>query len=235
MIANEIVKKSFKDFLSPAILSISFLPFIISFAILLVLYLSFGNAGVEYFQNINPNEYPKLSYVLSIGFFKWLFMLFFYIIGAVFIILLSVVVATIVVGFFTPKIVKIIHKKYYNTLELPKEGVSISSSIFSFVKIFFIFLILLIISLPFLFVPVVGVIALGIPFYYLFHNFLVLDVGLNVSEKDEFKRVMKKHKTQFRSTTLSLYLVSLIPFVGVIFQVLFVVILTHLFFLKRAT
>ena len=236
---KQIIQKSLKDFLTPAVLSISFLPFIITFAVILILYLILGDSVNAYFQNgvsfVDAKEYPKLAYILSFSFFKWLFIIFFYVFGAVFVIVLSVIIATIVVGFFTPKIIKIIHQKYYNHLKLPNEENSIILTILSYTKILFIFLILLIISLPFMFVPIVNVFALALPFYYLFHNFLVLDVGLSVNDKKEFKSIIKKYKLQLRSTTLSLYLLSLIPFVGIIFQVLFVIVLTHFFFLKRAT
>ena len=48
----------------------------------------------------------------------------------------------------------------------------------------------------------------------------------------KLRTLAKKHKLLFRSTTLSLYGISLIPLVSMIFQVLFVTILAHQFFTK---
>ncbi len=238
MLNKNIIKNSLKDFLSPQILSISFLPFIITLLILLSLYILFSEPIFLYFQNIfyiDEHSYPKLAYIFSFEPLQWLFKLFSYIVGIVLVVLLSVIISIIIIGFFTPKIVKIIHLRHYAHLKMPTQNISIFYTIFLYIKTIFIFVVMFIVLLPFMFIPFINIIAVSLPFYYLFHNFLILDVGLTVNSKKEFQTILKKHKLQLYSTTLPLYLISLIPFAAIIFQILFVVVLAHFFFLKKAT
>ena len=241
MIKTELFKKSISDFLSAKLLLISIVPFLISFVLFLYLYLGVGGDAIETFKQsiengvvpfLDPDAHPILTYILTIGVFKWLFSLFFYLVGALAVVLLSVVVAVVVVGFFTPYIVKVIREKHYPDFVIKNENFTIGVTIWHFVKVFSIFILLFLVALPFLFIPGINFFAINIPFYYLFHNFLVLDVGSSINSKEEFKKVSKKHKLLFRSTTLSLYGFSLIPLVSMIFQVLFVIILAHQFFSK---
>jgi len=241
MIKTELFKKSISDFLSAKLLLISIAPFLISFVLFLYLYLGVGGDAIETFKQsiengvvpfLDPDAHPILTYILTIGVFKWLFSLFFYLVGALAVVLLSVVVAVVVVGFFTPYIVKVIREKHYPDFVIKNENFTIGVTIWHFVKVFSIFILLFLVALPFLFIPGINFFAINIPFYYLFHNFLVLDVGSSINSKEEFKKVSKKHKLLFRSTTLSLYGFSLIPLVSMIFQVLFVIILAHQFFSK---
>jgi hypothetical protein len=241
MLSLALIKKSFADFLSPKLLSISILPFLISFALFSYLYFGFAVEWIESFKSsvdngvvpfLDPSSHPILTYILTIGIFKWLFSIFFYLVGAVVLILLSVIIATAVIGFFSPLIVKIIRDKHYPDFTFKNENFTILHTIFHFVKVFAIFTILFLIAIPFLFIPGINFIAINIPFYYLYHNMLILDVGSSINSKQEFKTITKKNKLLFRGTTLSLFGVSLIPLVGMVFQVLFIIILSHQFFKK---
>ncbi|MCH9813287.1 MAG: EI24 domain-containing protein [Epsilonproteobacteria bacterium] len=241
MINTTLVQKSFTDFLSPKFLKYSILPFIVSFAIFAYLYMDFGADAISSFKQsmengvvpfLDPEEYPILTYILTIGIFKWLFSLFFYLVGAVAVILLSVLISVIVIGFFTPMIVKGIRQKHYPDFIMKNDNFSAIHTLWHFAKTFVIFILLFLIMIPFLFIPAVNFIAINIPFYYLFHNFLVLDVGSSINSQEEFKTVTKKYKLKLRSTTLTLFGFSLIPLVGMLFQVLFVIILAHQFFTR---
>ena len=241
MIKTGLIKKSIADFLSPKLLSISVAPFLVTFALLLFAYFGFGAEFIDSFKTsmdagivpfLDPQKYPTITYILTLGFFKWFFFIFFYLLFSLLLILFSVIIATIVIGFFTPLIVRIIQKRHYKEFMIDNSDFTLGFTIFHFVKTFAVFGLLFLIALPFLFIPAVNFIALGIPFYYLFHNFLVLDVGSSINSKEEFKALTKENKLLFRSTTLSLYGFSLIPFVGILFQVLFVIILSHQFFTK---
>ncbi len=241
MIKIELIKKSISDFFSAKILMITIAPFIISFSLFLYLYLGLGTETIESFKQsvdsgvvpfLDPNSHPIITYILTIGIFKWLFTIFFYLVGALAVVLLSVVVSVVVVGFFTPYIVKVIRDKHYPDFVIKNEDFTLGVTMWHYVKVFSIFFLLFLITMPLLFIPGINFFALNIPFYYLFHNFLILDVGSSIDSKDEFKKVIKKHKLLFRSTTFSLYLVSLIPLVSIMFQVLFVIILSHQFFVK---
>ncbi len=241
MIQAGLIKKSLADFFSPKLLLLSIVPFLISFSLFIFLYFQFGVELIDSFKTSMDNNvvpfldsktYPKLTYILTLGAFKWFFIMFFYLVGGILAILLSVMIAVIVIGFFTPFIVKIIRDRHYRDFVIKNEDFTFSSTTLEFIKIFFIFILLFLISLPFLFIPALNVIVINIPFYYLYHNSLVLDVGSSINSKEEFSKLRKKHKVVFKSTTFSLYSLSLIPLVGMIFQVLFVIILVHQFFIK---
>lgn len=241
MIKTALIQKSLADFLSPRFLGFSAVPFVVTFLLFSYLYVDFGADAISSFRQsidsgvvpfLDPEAHPILTYILTIGIFKWLFSLFFYLVGAVAVILLSVVIAVAVIGFFTPIIVKSIRKKHYPEFVINNKDFTTAYTIWHFVKTFLIFALLFVIALPFLFIPAVNFIAINIPFYYLFHNFLVLDVGSSINSKEEFKAVTKKYKLQLRSTTLTLFGFSLIPLVGMLFQVLFVIILAHQFFTR---
>ncbi len=241
MMQTGLIKKSIADFFSPKLLLLSIIPFLISFALFIFLYFQFGVELVESFKTsmdndvvpfLDPRTYPKLTYILTLGVFKWLFTIFFYLVGGILVVLVSVMIAVIVIGFFTPFIVKIIRDKHYPDFVIKNENFTILSTAWEFVKTSFIFTLLFLICLPFLFISAVNFIAINIPFYYLYHNSLVLDVGSSINSKEEFSKLRKKHKVVFKSTTVSLYGLSLIPLVGMMFQVLFVIILAHQFFIK---
>jgi hypothetical protein len=241
MLSINLIKKSFADFLSPKLLSISVVPFLISFALFSYIYFGVGVEAIDSFKNsidsgvvpfLDPQAHPVVTWILTIGIFKWLFTIFFYIVGALALILLSIVIAATVVGFFSPMIVKIIRDKHYPNFVFKNDDFTTTHTIWNFIKVFSIFGLLFLIALPFLFIPGINFFAINIPFYYLYHNMLILDVGSSISSKEEFKTLTKKHKILFRSTTLSLFGVSLVPLVGMVFQVLFIIILSHQFFTK---
>ena len=241
MIQAGLIKKSIADFFSPKLLLLSIVPFLVSFALFIFLYFQFGAELIESFKNsidngvvpfLDPEAYPKLTYILTFGIFKWLFSIFFYLVGGIAVVLLSVMISVAVIGFFTPFIVKIIRDSHYPDFVIENEDFTLGLTIWEFFKTFFIFALIFLICLPFLFIPAVNFIAINIPFYYLYHNSLILDVGSSINSKQEFDKLIKKHKVVFKSTTFSLYSLSLIPLVGMIFQVLFVIILAHQFFIK---
>jgi hypothetical protein len=241
MIKAELIKKSIADFFSPKLLAYSVVPFLITFALFLYLYLGVGGEWIDSFKHsiengtvpfLDADKHPILTYILTIGLFEWLFSIFFYLVGAIAVILLTVVVSATIVGFFTPAIVKVIRDKHYPDFVIKNDDFTIGTTVWYFVKVFSIFALLFLIALPLLFIPGVNFFAINIPFYYLFHNMLVLDVGSSILSKEEFKTITKKHKLLFRTTTLSEYGISLIPLMGMVFQVLFVIILAHQFFAK---
>ena len=238
---SDILRKSLADFKTPVFLGLSLLPFIVISVLFGYLYFNFGgdlllqiqialDAGRVPF--LDPAKHPWLTYVLTFSFFKWVFTIFFYLLGIIIVIVFSVIIAGIIIGFFTPLIVKTIQKKHYKEFKFTNKDFTFIASIPYFLKIITVFLILGFIALIFMFVPALNFIAINIPFFYLFHNFMILDVGSNIVSKDEFKKITKKYKTLFRSTTAILYSISLVPVLGVFMQVFYVIVLAHEFFQK---
>jgi hypothetical protein len=72
-----------------------------------------------------------------------------------------------------------------------------------------------------------GLAALNLPFYYLFHTLLTRDVAGEILDKEEMAILFRQAKWRLMTTTLLLYLLSLIPFVGIFGQVFFVLVLAH--------
>jgi len=243
MKSKSIIQKSLSDFKSPIFLGLSLVPFVVIVVLFGYGYFYLGGDILIHVQSsldqgivpfLDPQEHPWLTSILTFSLFKWLFTLFFYLIGIVAVIFLSVVVAGIVIGFFTPMIIKIIQQKHYPTFVLSKESFTLIQSIPYFIKIGIMFLLLGMIALPLMFIPALNVIAINIPFYYLFHNFLVLDVGSNIVGKEEFDAITKEAKALLRSSTFTLYGISLVPILGVFMQIFYVITLAHIFFQKAS-
>ena len=229
---SQILQKSISDFFSAKFLTLSILPIMIVFAIVFgVYYLT--DFDLATLLAVDGTTHPWLNWILSFSFVQSFINFFLYLFIWGLLIVISVVLSIIVVGFFTPKIVKEIQKKHYPHIKLTNQNFTLANSIFMYLKIFFIFFTLLIITLPLSFIPGVNLAVLYIPFYYLFHNFLVLDVGSSIVSKEEFFKIVKNNKALFRSTTLTLYLISLIPLSGILLQVFFVIVLSHEFFIKK--
>lgn len=230
-----VIKKSLADFFSAKFLAISTLPVVLVF---IIVFGSYTYLGGDFFASIESSlqhsENSVINYILSIGAVAWMVSTFLYLVVGVVLVLMSVILSIIMIGFFTPIIVKEIRKKHYSHIELTNQDFTFVSSIFIYLKVFFIFFSLLFFIVPFLLIPGVNLAILYLPFYYLFHNFLVLDTGSSIMSKKEFKKCIKENKTLFRTTTLGMFLLSMIPFVGILFQVFFVIVLAHLFFMKKS-
>ncbi len=234
-----ILTRSIKDFLTLRFLLLSTLPFLISFLIFGSLFLYSGSEFIDFLNNtanggnfadIDPQAHPVINYILTLAFVKWAIITFFYLFGTFLMLLISIIIGVIVVGFFTPYIVKIIHQKYYPNFQ--RDEISFVKVLWMYVKIFFIFIFLSFVAIPLLIVPGVNLFIFNIPFYYLFHNLLVIDVGSNIENLQRFKLITEKFKKEFISATFISYMLSLIPIIGLFLQPLFVIFLTHLFFEK---
>ncbi len=213
-----------KDFLTKKFLALTLLPFIISF-------LFFGTLYTVLDIHINFSHLTGIGFIDSIiatvaSFLAGL-------LGWVAIFAIATIFATVIMGFFTPIVVKEIHKRHYPDIEL-EGGVGIVDYLILLIKSFIKFIGVFIISVIFYFLPLLNYIAFHIPFYYLFSTLLSLDVGGEIFTKRELEEVLKKERTKIYSTTAILYLITLIPFTGMFLQVYFVSVMAHLFFKIKA-
>jgi len=234
---------AFEDFLSSKFLTLTLAPFFITLIIFSALIFGAGSEFFDILNQISQNpqsindpqiqefikEYPIISTIAGSFIFHALAGIIFGILGTGLAILASTAVALMVVGFFTPIIVNEIHKRHY--AHIPKEGgIDIFSYIILVIKTFFKFIIIFILSIILYFIPLLNLIAINIPFYYLFASLLILDVGGEILKKDELENILKNHKKELFGSTLILYIISLIPFAGMLLQVYFVSVLAHQFF-----
>ncbi len=233
------LSKSLKDFFSLRFLLLSTLPFLVSFFIFGAIFLHEGSEFINFlnstassgnFAGTDPNIHPIINYILAIAFVKWAIVTFFYLFGTFLILLASIIIAVIVIGFFTPYIVNIIQKEHYP--RYTRGEINFIKVIWIYLKTILIFFFLILVCIPLLLVPGVNLFVFNIPFYYLFHNILLTDIGSNIENYERFKKIIKKEKNSFLGATLTCYILSLIPVLGLFLQVFFVIYLTHLFFEK---
>ena len=259
MIQNSLLAKSFKDFMTPAILKIAFLPFFITMIVMYALFFWAAGAGLDALQEtqlhmeqhsvtVNPdgtthtqNESVALeggeailAFLLKHSVTSWLISFVVYTLGSFFVLLFSIIVALFIIGFLTPHILAIIRDRHYEGCAI--EGFDhIGAMLLYFLKSFAIMLLLLIVLMPLYFIPLINVVAFNLPFYYLFHKLMVYDVASTVCTKEEYKQIMYFKGTAIRMKTLMLYLVSLIPFAALFGSVFYVIYLGHTFFAEALT
>lgn len=242
-----LLAKALSDFFTTKFLTLTTAPFIIT---MLVSFVFLYYLSGEFFDMLNiaaqiaespdaaqaqnemaqfAKEYPILSAIAGSFLFKAIAGTLFYVIGGGFAVLASVILAVIIIGFFTPYIVAEVQKRHYPTIEC-KATVPITDYIIFMLKKFALFLLFFFVSLPFYFIPVINIIAVNAPFYFLFHSLLTRDVAGEILDKEEMKLLFKKAKWRIATTTFILYLLSLIPAVGILGQVFFVITLAHQFF-----
>ncbi len=229
-------QRSLKDYLSPKFLGLSFAVLFIPL-ILLGILLIFGGGellsllaeGVESgnFEQIGIDEHPILFKILQFGVVQWLIATFFYALGGLFAVLLSLIIAMVVLGFLTPFVVKNLHEKYY------QDSLREECSTGSIMKMMFVvilkFIVLFILCLPFIFVPF----AINVPFAYLFYKFLVIDVGSNILNQNDLKIFEKRYFLPLAITSIGFFALSMIPIIGIFLQLFFVIYFTHFFFEKK--
>ena len=209
-----------QDFLSKKFLALTLLPFFITF----LLFASIWNLS---------DIHVALGHLTGIGFIdsaiSSIANFFVGFLGWIAIAALSTVTATIIIGFFTPVIVREIHRRHYAGLKI-EGGIGIIEYLWILVKTLLKFFGVLLLSLIFYFIPLLNVVAFHIPFYYLFSQLLSLDVGGEIFRGKELEAVIRKNRSKIYTTTLILYLITLIPFAGMLLQVYFVSVMAHLFF-----
>jgi len=179
------------------------------------------------FSFVDSNEHPILAYILGFSLIQWLLGTLFYLFGFAFVVILSIMIAVIVVGFLTPKIVKIIRDRHYPNAELISD-VSMFDSTKELLKIFGKFIIIFLISLPFLLIPGLNFITFYLPFFYLFYKLMLLDIiSSGIVSKQRGYEIEKEHKISLITAMGLFFALSLIPFGGLFLQPLFVIYLAH--------
>ena len=152
-------------------------------------------------------------------------------IQVIYILLATTILIMAIIGFLTPMILKILHKKYYSHLELHGYGTWFSP-IWVLTKSSFMMIFLFVILIPVYFVPVLNIIAFSIPFYYFFHKLLNFDVSSTILSAEQYKIIYEKEANNFRLRTLFLYFISMIPFATLFTAVYYIIYLGHSYFVK---
>lgn len=223
----KILELSIKDFLSKKYILLNLIPFVVVFIITFI-FIDFESNSIlnwlnVYIKNISVfNEYPffysLIKNLLDSLFFAGKFFM---------VIILSIILTSIVISCLTSIVTKDISKKYYDFKKDNEISILdiILISFFTFIK----FLFILLICLPLLFVPIINIFILNIPFFYAFYKFFLIDVASSALNKQEFNKFYKSGGGfNFIFACFCFYCISLIPILGVVLQLFFVIFLTHI-------
>ncbi len=247
---------SLKDYLTKKMLLLAFFPFFASLLVMYTLYFSAFDAintnfsdfnytssststsvinGVEHTQTVN-NSYEGsggfIDFLKTNSVTSWFIEFVKYTVGIIVIFIVAIFTALFVIGFLTPQIVKEIHKRHYNHIELKSYGNIVTNIFFTMIHLMVTF-ILLIVMIPLYFIPFINILAFNFPFYYLFHKLMILDVSSSIYTKNDFMKLKYINKSKYRFYTLGLYIISLVPFAVLITPVFNVIVLTHLLFQSK--
>lgn len=228
--------RALRDYMSPSVLGASFVALVVP---LVLLGLAIGFGGTHLWDALQALEAGEplaaqalpgwLEVFLAYSIVQWVVITLFYLLGGVLALLLSVIIALIVIGFFTPWLVRLVQKRHYPTLSLP-QGLPVAVVIKESIGIFGKFLGLLALSLVLLAFPFVNIAALHVPFFYLFYRILMLDVGSALLDASGYEVFKATHRSSTLAISLVCFALSLIPFVGLFLQPLFVLYFTHYMF-----
>ncbi len=246
----DILIKSFKDFLTSKMLRIALVPLIVTMVILYMMFFAAADFGITALQEVAaasqngeevvidenaPFYFVWATYLIvflfKYSFTSWIAGFLLYTVGTVIILQASVILSIIVIGFLTPMILGILHKRHYSHLTLHGHG-TLMSPLWVLLKSGFMMIFLFILLIPVYFVPILNAFAFALPFYYFFHKLLNYDVSSTILSEEEFKKIYKKESNSFRFRTLFLYFISMIPFATLFSAVYFVIYLGHAYFIK---
>ena len=246
----EIILRSIKDFFTKPILKIALLPLVFTMIIMYVLFFVAADFGFEALQVVieqsqngqeiiiddNAPFYFIWMTHLIVFLFKysitsWLVGFLFYTVGTIFIMMFSLFLTLVIIGFLTPMILKILHKRHYGHLEIHGHG-SLISPLWVLFKSALVMILLFILLIPLYFVPLINIIAFNLPFYYFFHKLLNFDVASTLLNDAEYEEIYEKNSLSFRLRTLLLYTISMVPFITLFTAVFYIVYLGHAYYAK---
>ena len=246
MVKNSVLRLSINDLFTPKMMQYSLLPFIISMVIIYILFFVIADVKIEQLGSLNIETTQTTiengithtenisAQLQGLGIVKFLLesnSFFNYVIGGFFTLYISIFIATIVIGFLTPTVLKEIQKKHYSEIEIVGYS-NIVESIFLTMFHSSIMIMLFFLLIPLYFIPFINLIALNIPLYYFFHKMMLFDISSNICSREEAKKIHYFNKNNFRIKTLILYLISLIPFAIFFASIFYLIYLGNSYFIE---
>lgn len=181
---------------------------------------------------VDGAAHPWVAYLLGFALVQWLLMAVFAVFGTLGVVLVSLIIAVVIVGFLTPVIVRVIRVKNYPNIEAAREH-SLGQTLGNILKIFALFLVLLVCTLPFVFIPMLNFLFLQLPFFYLFYKLMLYDI-LSVGICADAAQIIEENRIYLFLVMLLFFFLSVIPFVGLLLQVFIVIYLSH-FILSKSS
>lgn len=244
----ELVSLSIKDFFTKKMMKFAFLPLLFTMIVLYALFFTaadFGFSALQIFieQTENGQEViistdapfyflwatGLITFLFQYSITAWLVGFLFYTVGIIFVMMFSVFLTLVVIGFLTPYILNVLHKRHYSNIEMHGHG-SLISPLFVLIKSSIVMLLLFFIFIPLYFIPFINIVAINLPFYYFFHKLLNYDVSSTLLSKEEYRFIHAKEANRFRIRTFLLYMLSMVPFITLFAAVFFVIYLGHGYF-----
>lgn len=249
---NEIFIASIKDFFTMKMMKYSVAPFIATMVIIYALFFYFASSTIDQLHQAtlhieqtqsnvidgveNTDSYiadfkgsSVVEFLMGHAITAWMVTFLFYTIGSMFALIISIFIAIIVIAFLTPFVLKELQRRHYVDVEMRGHD-NFFISILKVLKWFFIMVLMLIVFIPFYFVPILNVIMFNIPMYYFFHKMLTYDVSSCINTNKEYKKIMFFAGNDMRIKTFVLYLVSLIPFAILFGGIFYVIFIGHAYF-----
>ncbi len=137
--------------------------------------------------------------------------------------------AMIITGFMTDTLVKAIHDKHYPHTDYKGHG-SLGDITWKTIKFGLLMLLVLILTLPLFFIPLINIVWFWLLGFFFFRYFLVLDVGQVILPEPLFKKLNGLTNWEPTSALAILLLLSIFPVVGFFVPVLAVIALSHYYF-----
>ncbi len=186
---------------------------------------SYSGSGLTAQLSAMLSHIPLIGGLLAwaAGFF--IFILFI-IIGSYF----SVTIGLLIISFLTPYIINtILRRRYGHMVTVPGYG-NFITSMAKLAQIILIHIVIFIIGIPLLFVPGINVLFSWVLPFSIFRSFLTYDVGTTLLAKSQYKQATAWQNGQLLLVSFLAYLLTLIPFVGLIAPLCGVILLTNYFY-----
>nr|WP_321268377.1 EI24 domain-containing protein [uncultured Sulfurimonas sp.] len=252
MSEKNLILLSVKDFFTKEMLKYSIVPFIATLVLMYVLFFVIAGVGVESLSGMQvqtsettlQNGIPHtesvttmvegsaiISFLMSYAITSWITTFLIYAIGSFLVLYASIFIAVIVIGFLTPFVLKELQRRHYSDVEMLGHS-NIIAGLFLVIKWAAVMLLMFILLIPFYFIPLVNIVAFNLPLYYFFHKMIKFDISSNIATKEEDKQINYFSSNKLRVKTLSLYLISLVPFAIFFGAIFYVIYLGHTYFLE---
>lgn len=252
MLEGEVIGISIKDFFTKPMLKIAILPLVFTMIVMLILFYTAAGYGFDaleiYVQQAQAGQEIAvdpdapfyfiwmttiIAFLFKYSFTSWLVGFLLYTVGTIFVMMFSVFLTIIIIGFLTPMILKVLHKRHYSHLQINGFG-SLLSPLWIALKSGLIMVLLFIVFIPLYFIPLVNILAINLPFYYFFHKLLTFDVASTILTEEEYQNIHGKKANSFRFKTMFLYFLSMIPSLMLFSAVFYIIYLGHSYFLELA-
>ncbi len=237
--------KTLLDLKEPAILIRLFIPFAVG--LVMVSLLGYGLFGlfftsdlvtqspmVQDYQSWEAQAETTIGAIPLIGgMILWFIGLSIAIIAGVIGVILSsylvLIFAMIITGFMTDSIVKVIHDKHYPDTDYKGHG-SMLGMLWKVIKFALLMLLLLIITLPLLFIPLINIVWFWLIGFLFFRYSVVLDVGQVILPEALFQKLKGVTNWEPSGVVAILFGLSVFPVISLFAPVLAVIALSHYYF-----